>query len=134
MGNKKKLVQLLAGFAFLIGFSNSALATPSSPDETVKGGWSEDGGYFSTTERKISPSAEVIVDHNGWAEKNSWGAERAVGTTWWKDTYHYTRARMELPGGNAVTDSGRQYGYVNTYAASPYADPNFLAKTYYGKD
>lgn len=134
MENRKKLVQLLAGFALLIGFSNSALATPSLPDETVKGGWSEDKGYFSTAERTISPSAEVIVDHVGWTEKNSWGAERAVGTTWWKETYHYTRARMELPGGNAVTDSGRQYGYENTYAASPYAASTYMGKTYYGKD
>ncbi|MGW8956240.1 hypothetical protein [Paenibacillus sp. NPDC055715] len=94
----------------------------------------EDGGNFSTAERTISPNAEVVTIHNGWTEKNSWGAERAVGDTWWKETYHYTRARMELPGGSAVTDSGRQYGYQDTYAASPYAASTYLGKTYYGKD
>ncbi|WP_052770571.1 hypothetical protein [Paenibacillus sp. IHB B 3415] len=131
---KKILVPIIAGFTLLLGVSGSALATTSLNDSSVSGGWSEEEGYFSTSSSRVSPAAEVVMIHDGWVEKNQWGHERAACTTWWKDTYHYSRARMEGPYSLDVTDSGRQWGYVDTSAVSPYADAAWLAKTYYGKD
>ncbi|MEK4005051.1 hypothetical protein [Paenibacillus sp. FSL H3-0333] len=132
--NKKSLIPFIAGFVVLVGVSGSALATTSLNDSSVSGGWSEKEGNFSTSSSRVSPAAEVVTVHNGWKESNKWGFERAACTTWWKDTYHYSRARMEGPFSMDLTDSGRQWGYVDTSAVSPYADAIWVAKTYYGKD
>lgn len=62
----------------------------------------------------------------------------AYGETTWKDTYHYTTARMELSNGTVKTTSGRQWGTGYIEATSPYYLPKFFenteARTYWGKD
>ncbi|KTD88337.1 hypothetical protein [Paenibacillus etheri] len=134
MKKKRIFAPFLAGLTLMVGLSSSALATTGLIDSTVSGGWSEDEGYFTNNNYKISPRGDVVMEHSGWIEKGMSGMERAVCTTWWKETLHYSRARMEAGGGMAITDSGRKWGVENTYAESPYAASSYLAKTYYGKD
>ena len=111
-------------------------------DSSVRGGWTEGEGYYTVDEQgfvthhesSIIPYAKAVVIHSGWTETDKIGLEQAVGETYWEDTYHYTRARMEGPLDLVVKDSGRQWGYDYTYAESGFADPIFVARTYYGSE
>lgn len=71
--------------------------------------------------------------------RNAWGDNEyaAYGETKWQGVYHYTTAQMELSNGTVKTTSGRQYGYNQTSAQSPWYLPKSLfenteARTYWG--
>lgn len=70
-------------------------------------------------------------------DKDGIQSHAAYGETIWKDTYHYTTARMENTKGDVRTTSGRQWGTGYTEATSPYYTPkifeNTEARTYWGK-
>lgn len=109
-------------------------------DETVVGGWDEKMGYFTNEEFSgILPVSQPY--HTGRSERRDWNGytyTRALGWTRWEGVYHYTRAMVVSEFGQAVADSGRQYGVTSTSAVSPWAkasaDYATQARSYYGKD
>ncbi|PTX48305.1 hypothetical protein C8P63_14614 [Melghirimyces profundicolus] len=127
MGIKKRVVQVLS-----VGLICSSLSVPTFASESsgVTGGWTEGEGYWNANE-----VSTLAAEHHGWVEAHPYDAdlERAVGETYWDGVYHYTRARMETIGGTPETDSGRQWDWDYTYAASPYAAYTYVARTYYGR-
>lgn len=117
--------------------STGIVANATSNVDKATGGWSESKGYYTNITKGSSPES-----HTGKRESevyNSGGdvRMRAFGATVWKNTYHYTRARMEKTNGTVKSDSGRQYGTGGTTATSPWAYPgifeNLEARTYWGK-
>ena len=99
-------------------------------------------GTIASTGIVVNATNNVDKASGGWSESQVYNSSgdvraRAVGTTVWKNTYHFTRARMEKTNGTVKTDSGRQYGTGGTTATSPWAYPGVLenleARTYWGR-
>ncbi|CUO25440.1 hypothetical protein [Sarcina ventriculi] len=118
--------------------STGIVANATNNVDKASGGWSESQGYYTDNIAKGSSPES----HTGKRESQVYNSSgdvraRAVGTTVWKNTYHFTRARMEKTNGTVKTDSGRQYGTGGTTATSPWAYPGVLenleARTYWGR-
>ncbi|WP_167669317.1 hypothetical protein [Paenibacillus barengoltzii] len=130
----------------VISISLLATAVPGFADTALKasGGWSESGGYYINQARSTgvgifasdSPDKHYGERRTKTEDHGETVFYAAYGYTIWKDTYHYTTARMEDNKGNVRTTSGRQWGTGYTEAQSPWYAPgifeNTEARTYWG--
>ncbi|GAC41195.1 hypothetical protein [Paenibacillus popilliae] len=126
----------------------------SSSQQKVSGGWSESEGYYihapngwthalSSSSTRMKRGANSPSKHEGkrLTREFSHGGDfeyAAYGETTWKDTCHYTTARMEDTEGHMLTTSGRKWGIGFTTAQSPWYTPklfeNTEARTYWGNE
>ncbi|MCY9515265.1 hypothetical protein [Paenibacillus apiarius] len=141
----KMSVKLMFGTAVL-SLSLVVAAVPgfaSTSHHKVSGGWSETGGYFINVPSGFvgtldSSSPDKHEGKRLSQEITGSGDYRyaAYGETTWKDTYHYTTARMEDNKDNVRSTSGRQWGTGYTTAQSPWYTPKLFewtqARTYWG--
>lgn len=135
---KKAIISLLLGATLLGVGGNAILVHASENNNTISGGWSESSGYYQSNYSRASSSPDK---HTGKRLSRLWnsGGEfeyASYGETIWKNTYHYTNARVENRKGTALTEAGRQYGTGYTDATSPYYRPdlfeNIECKSYWG--
>ncbi len=142
---KKSIRRALSVAAATSAIALSATTAQASNPESFHGGWSEDGGTFSSQQIEVASMATQTSSpkHTGKAEEkviNGTSHKRAHGWTTWVGVKHYTRARLET-GKTVITDSGRKWGTGGTEAVTKYVafNPNAAgsgfgkAKTYYGK-
>ncbi|WP_339321780.1 hypothetical protein [Paenibacillus sp. FSL W8-0194] len=116
-------------------------------DQQISGGWSESMGYYVNSSDSVKTDSIGVFagttpdSHTGKRLTHVMpGGDNeyaAYGETKWQGVYHYTTAQMELSNGTVKTTSGRQYGYNQTSAQSPWYLPKSLfenteARTYWG--
>lgn len=134
---KKSVLSILLGLTLIGAGVTSVHAIENNP--SISGGWSESEGYYQS---QYSRSSSAPDSHIGKRLSRVWNSGGDVevashGETIWKDTYHYTNARVENRSGTALTSSGRRYGTGYTEATSPYYKyvliENLNCRTYWGK-
>lgn len=142
-----KQMSLMVGL--FIALACIAPACAMADEGTDLGGWSESEGYYSLESAiKTNDSIALYASpvHRGESQRTSINGttnKRAHGWTSWSGVYHYTTAQLEHSGlfcSGVITSSGRQWGWNNTEAYSPWKafNPNACcsgygqARTYYG--
>ncbi|MCM3341185.1 hypothetical protein M3650_21760 [Paenibacillus sp. MER TA 81-3] len=140
---KKFLRTFAIASVLIMGISSNTFAAQSNSDLLgVRGGWSEDGGYFINVPTgsynllaSSKPESHKATKEYQYAGKNVL-ATKVIGETEWEGVYHYTRARFEsVFDGTPYADSDRQWGNDKTRAESDWYIADFaIAKTYYGNE
>ena len=157
---KKGICRLV--LVLVVVLSVGQISVHATSRSTVFGGWSESKGYYindvpgyytdyadipdikseiSVCGTGTGTPADKPESHTGKRlsrviENSGDIEEAAYGKTKWANKYHYTTARMELSDGTVKTTSGRQWGWNETEATSPYyyraLFENTEARSYWG--